>query len=183
MIEEAIKRAIECEAMLYNRKRNCPDNQRDAELRQIYRLAEMAPDGPAIECGVFYGGSLVCWAMAREGRGEIIANDIEIRPELTENLRRYGLKVVKLQATATEAAGLVERVAFCFIDADHREGILSDIQVWPFKIIPGGILAFHDYGTWKPWQRVTGAVDEWMAVARWECLGQVGSLVAFRRPH
>jgi hypothetical protein len=183
MIEEAIRRAIECNAMLYNRKRNCAESQRDAELRWIYELAEIAPDGKAVECGVWEGGSLVCWAMAREGRGPLIAVDIDFKPEFDDNLDRYGLFVRKVRSTTEEAAAIIRgRVAFCFIDSDHRSGIGKDIKVWPDKIMPNGVIAFHDYGVWKPWIMVKKEVDKWQKEAGWELLGQVGSLIGFRKP-
>lgn len=183
-LEEAIKRAIESEAMLYNRKSSCPDDQRDAELRWIYHLAKIAPEGQAIECGVRNGGSLVCWAMAREGRGTVFANDTKMRPALLANLKRYEMKVRRIQSPSAlaplKAGG---KFAFCFIDADHSEaGISADIDVWPGVMLPGGILAFHDYGVWKPDVAVKRIVDEWQDKARWELLGQVGSLIAFRKP-
>ena len=37
--------------MLYNPKSNCPDELRDQELRNLYRWAFAAPDGPACEVG------------------------------------------------------------------------------------------------------------------------------------
>jgi len=183
-LEEGIKRAIASDAMLYNRKSSVTDDKRDAELRWIYHLAEIAPDGRAVECGVRNGGALVCWALAREGRGPIYANDVKMRPALDENLKRYKLKVRKLQAPAAAApAKIIGDVAFCFIDADHAEaGISADIAVWPDRMMPGGILAFHDYGVWKPDVAVKAVVDKWQAKARWELLGQVGSLIAFRKP-
>lgn len=183
-LEEGIKRAIASNAMLYNRKSSVPDDKRDAELRWIYHLAEIAPDGRAVECGVRNGGALVCWALAREGRGAVYANDTKMRPALDENLKRYKQKAVKVQSTAADAVGKITgQVAFCFIDADHTEpGITADIAVWPDKMMPGGILAFHDYGVWKPEVAVKAVVDKWQAKAKWELLGQVGSLVAFRKP-
>jgi hypothetical protein len=184
MIDEAIKRAIDCDAMLYNKKTNCPDDQRDAELRWIYHLAEIAPDGPTIECGVKNGGALICWAMAREGRGQVYANDIKMRPDLVDNLKRYGTKAKRVMSpSAIVPAKIGGLFAFAFIDGDHSEdGIRADVETWPDAIMPGGILAFHDYGVWKPTVGVKKIVDEWQQTAQWELLGQVGSLIAFKRP-
>lgn len=183
-LAKAILRAVESEAMLYNRKSQCPDDERDAELRWIYHLAEIAPDGRAVECGVRGGGSLSCWYIAREGRGPIYGVDTKIRPSLTYTIERYEMKVRIIHTQSHLAAAKIQgKVAFCFIDADHaEEGIRADIAVWPDKVMPGGILAFHDYGVWKPSVAVKKVVDEWQAAAKWELLGQVGSLIAFRKP-
>jgi predicted O-methyltransferase YrrM len=183
-IDEAVKRAIDCNAMLYNRKSNCPDDKRDAELKWLYHLAEISPDGRSIELGVREGGSLLCWSMAREGRGAVYGVDIKARPSLTENLEKYGLKAHLIISPSNTAAIKVKgKVAFCFIDADHSEdGVRADVAVWPDKVIPGGILAFHDYGVWKPSVKVKDVVDEWQAANGWELLGQVGSLIAFKKP-
>jgi hypothetical protein len=170
--------------MLYNRKSNCPEDKRDAELRWIFNLAEIAPDGVAVEAGIREGGSFVCWSMAREGRGPVVGIDTKIRPGLVDNLARYGLQPrIIQQPSATAVKEIRGKVAFAFIDADHSEaGIRGDIAVWPDKMKPGGVLAFHDYGVWKPTVAVKRVVDEWQQAAQWELLGQVGSLIAFRKP-
>ncbi len=48
-INEAVQRAIDTHSNLYNQKRSCPDNKRDAELRNLYELARIAPEGAAAE--------------------------------------------------------------------------------------------------------------------------------------
>jgi predicted O-methyltransferase YrrM len=78
---------------------------------------------------------------------------------------------------------VADPVAFCFIDADHGEGgFPQDIAVWPDKMLPGGILALHDYDVWKPGVVVKQFTDAWQAQAQWQVLGRVGALIAFRRP-
>jgi len=56
---------------------------------------------------------------------------------------RY-VEVVK--ANTSEAAALFDRsFIFLFIDADHRyEGVCSDFYTWRDKMLPGGVIAFHD---------------------------------------
>jgi hypothetical protein len=81
------------------------------------------------------------------------------------------------------AAVAPDGLAFCFIDADHgEEGIPKDIKVWPQKMMPGGILVYHDYGVWKPTVVVKREVDAWQAIAQWHDLGAVRSAKAFQRP-
>ena len=153
----------------------------DSQLYWAYDLAAMAPDGIAVECGVRHGGSLLCWAAAREGRGEVVAVDSKVRPGFRMHLERYGLEPRILEVLSWDAPAVIgEQVAFCFIDADHGEPFCNDIAVWPDAIVPGGILAFHDYGTWQS-PVIKREVDRWQAAARWECLGIVGALIAFRR--
>jgi predicted O-methyltransferase YrrM len=183
----AVDRGIKAKAMLYDRNR-----KDDTQLHWLYDLAAMAPDGIAVECGVYLGGSLVCWAAAREGRGQIVAVDnwssfnahSEGKQIFLDNLERYGIDARVLEVATCDAPALIDgEVSFCFIDSGHGEdGIPHDIKVWPDKIMPGGILASHDYGVWKPGVVVKREVDAWQAKAQWEYLGIVGALIAFRRP-
>lgn len=176
--EDAVARGIACLSMLYDL------GKRDAtQLYWVYDLAAMAPDGIAVECGVHYGGSLICWAAAREGRGEIIAVDSKVSPGFQMHLDWYGLAPTILQVNSWDAPVLIGRpVAFCFLDAQHGEPFCQDIAAWPDAITPGGILAIHDYAVWKPNVVVKRDVDRWQAAAHWEHLGTVGALIAFRRP-
>ena len=183
----AVDRGIKAKSQLYDVAR-----KDDTQLGWLYDLATMAPDGIAVECGVRLGGSLVCWAAAREGRGKVVAVDDWscLNPWSTgkqvflANLTRYGIRAQCLPVKSWVAPALITgQVAFCFIDADHGEnGIPKDMRVWPDKIMPGGILALHDYNVWKPGVVVKREVDAWQVKAQWEYLGIVGAAIAFRRP-
>lgn len=185
-IDEAVERAILTKSQIYNRKDNCPDDQRDAELRNLYRLADMAPDGAAVEIGVRTGGSFLCWSCAREGRGNLYAvDDWSSKTErlFWDNCRLFNVPVSIVGMKSSEAAKhITEPIAFLFVDGNHDWGILEDVRVWPDKMMPAGILVFHDYGVWKPTVRVKAAVDEWQARDPWEFLGLVGSSIAYRKP-
>jgi len=185
-IDEAVQRAILTKSQIYNRKDNCPDDRRDAELRNLYNLAGMAPDGAAVEIGVRTGGSFLCWSCAREGRGNLYAvDDWSSKTErlFWDNCKAFNVpvRIIGMKSSAA-AEHITEPLAFLFVDGSHDIGIWEDVQIWPDKMMPGGIIAFHDYGVWKPTVRVKDAVDGWHLGSRWEQFPQVGSTVAFRRP-
>jgi predicted O-methyltransferase YrrM len=163
------------------------------QLDWLYYLARTAPDGPAVEVGVWKGGALVCWSRARKDRGQLHAVDnfyahLEERPGADKTREKFlrntkALDVTLLEVQAHEGADAFDdgEVGFCFIDADHEEGIKLDLPAWAPKIMPGGIIVFHDYQAYKC-PEVTKTVDEWHATEPWERLGLVGSAVAFRKP-
>lgn len=178
---EAMERGKTCAAMIYDLGR--PDVA-DWQLAWLWVLAQIAPDGPAVECGVSHGGSLACWAAAREKKsGPIIAVDTKFRAGCRERWAGYGYQVQCLEMPSWDAPAKIKgQVAFCFIDADHGEPFAQDVAAWPAKMLPGGILAFHDYDVWKPGVVVKKYVDAWQARTPWQCIGTVGALIAFRRP-
>ena len=70
-------------------------------------------------------------------------------------------------------------IALVFADADHSaEGTRAVIETWAPLVVPGGLMVFDDYGNDR-WPDVKPTVDEMMG--DWEKVGQVGSVVAFRR--
>jgi len=185
--EDAVQRGVQAYAMLYDH-----DRQDSSQLYFLYDLAEMAPDGPAVEIGVYRGGSVLTWAVAREGRGDLYAVDdwsLKNKPErnrksFVHNMNRYGIEIEIVDGKSWEVANQVpDDLAFCFIDGDHSYyGIPRDMAVWPDKIMPGGTIAFHDYGVGKVFVVVQCIVDAWQAKYRWEHIRTVGSTIAFRRP-
>jgi len=58
-----------------------------------------------------------------------------------------------------------ESLGLVYIDADHTfEGVRTDIEAYMPKLLPGGIMAFHDYGSenygvYKAVQNYTGGQD------------------------
>lgn len=127
------------------------------------------------------------WAAARFKRGPIVAVDKGQGwwDYAVENLATYKNNIVYLSAESWvigTAMMLARAVAFCFIDACHSEtGIGRDVQIWPETILPGGIIAYHDYGAPKC-PDVKRCVDAWQADAHWEPLLRVGSTAAYKRP-
>jgi hypothetical protein len=131
----------------------CPDSQRDAELRNLYELARLAPDGAAAEIGVKKGGSFLCWSSAREGRGGLYAIDdwsSKTEGAFLSNCKAYGVPVTVLAMKSVDSKN--HGTAGLFGTA--HTGIWDDVRLWPDKIMPGGIIAFHDYDVWKPTVKV-----------------------------
>lgn len=83
-------------------------------------------------------------------------------------------------------------VAMVFIDGDHSyEGCKGDIEAWVPHLVPGGILAVHDFLKGdlqpdpngphpKPWPGVDSAVHE-LLIPNFEMIMHIASLVAFRK--
>jgi SAM-dependent methyltransferase len=96
-----------------------------------------------------------------------VAEDDEVMPGGVTTLRGF-LKHMEPFNNITTVIGdsqvVGKRVAngwadFIFIDANHTyESVSADIKSWLPKLVPGGIIAFHDYG--KGHKGVTKAVDK-----------------------
>ena len=156
------------------------------ELAFLYDMAMLAPDGLAIEIGTFNGSAAMTWASARLGRGKIWVLDNVERPILQENIKHSGYPIESIVGDS-RFRPTPPRMAFCFIDADHtKRGIPFDIQMYPPKVIPGGIIVFHDYdrkeGAKGKGYVVYKHVKAWHKKYGWECLGRAWRTIAFRRP-
>jgi predicted O-methyltransferase YrrM len=137
-----------------------------------------------VNIGIFRGASLYC---LRAGA-----------PHAT----LYGLDIAYPQGALLDPAARVrliiadsgecwrdfnEPVHLLFIDGDHSyKGVRRDIAGWTPKIVPGGVVAFHDFKT-EPkvaakHAGIKRAILEWAPEAGWEQLPDVGSLRAYRRP-
>jgi len=67
-----------------------------------------------------------------------------------QNVSPYKDRVTVLRGHSVRMADQVEDnfLHLVFIDADHtEEAVLADIEAWWPKVMPGGILSGHDYGT------------------------------------
>ena len=166
----------------------------EPQLAYLFMLAMLAPDGIAVECGVYQGGSLFAWAQARIGRGRIIAVDSYMPPRWERELiifreqivaRKLNGQIDLLRMSSWDAPNsLPDNVAFCFIDSDHSaDGFPSDLEAWPRKIKPGGILVLHDYDVANPNVVVKRFADIWHELAQWEIIGNFHSTMAYRRPY
>jgi predicted O-methyltransferase YrrM len=162
------------------------------ELAWLIKLAQQAPDGPALEVGVYCGASLIAWSLAREGRGESIGVDnwsyldiANLKDKAAENIAWAKITARLIDADSEHAAPLIadESLAFCFIDGDHtHDYIIRDIELWTPKVMHGGIIVFHDYARRKNDCWVKPAVDQWIAKTHWPEMGLVKTTHSFRKP-
>lgn len=63
-------------------------------------------------------------------------------------VEKYGGRAIILRGLSQEMAVHVEdnSCGFVNVDCDHSyEGVKRDIEAWWPKLIPGGVMAFHDY--------------------------------------
>ena len=137
-----------------------------------------------VNIGVFQCASMYCLrAGAPEAR--LIGIDI-VRPKPPHKELQAEFIIADSQECHTGFKGPIHLL---FIDGDHRYAtVKADIANWTPKIVPGGVVAFHDYAPsqkhlikWKL-EGVRRAVDEWAAKSGWERLQTTGSLAACRRP-
>ncbi len=121
-----------------------PKTKNEAFLMALVHLLEPQI---AVEIGVLYGESAVCWAWVLPPGGKLYALDVDIE-------RPQGLiKFCGLQDRITLVEGpseltvhkLPDAVGFAYIDGEHGYPSVSQDakNLWP-KMISGGIMAFHD---------------------------------------
>jgi len=77
----------------------------------------------------------------------------------------YGERAIFMRGDSVEMADLVSdgSLLFVYIDCDHSyEGVRDDIEAWYPKLMPQGIMAFHDYES-PDYPGVRKAVEEFCA--------------------
>ena len=138
------------------------------DIEEYRRLVEDIPtNGVLFELGCYKGRSL-CSVSDIIKRKKLHVNVVDIftgtksegqfEPDYLEeflmNITRFGIRenVTVYKCTTDEAVRIFEnKYLYCdllFIDADHQyEAIKNDINQWESRVIPGGTISGHDYGT------------------------------------
>lgn len=108
--------------------------------------------GAIVELGTFIGTSLLALSLAQKLKGSsrpITTIDVKRRLELDENLAKAGLANavnVVLSDSLAAAASWREPIELLWIDADRGyKGCLADIEAWKRHVLPGGLIALHDF--------------------------------------
>lgn len=140
---------------------------------ELQRLVELACDRDALEIGSYRG--LSAWGMGLTAKTLTCVDTFQARTNgqgqqenlttLRDFLRataRYNERHVLYyvgtsQQASVDLEGMYDMI---FVDADHSyPGVKRDIELWTPKMRPGGIWAFHDYGS-TDYPGVKYAVDE-----------------------
>jgi len=162
-----------------------PPSERDL-IRYISEEIEhrFGPDSSIVHIGVEHGGSLYC---SREGapNSDIVGIDLIGDGWLTnssspEQVEELGAAIIEGDSRVVHK--LYNRpIHFLFVDGDHKYKVVrEDIKNWGPKIVPGGVIAFHDalLGSYKHW--VSRAINE-VLTDGWEEQESVLSIRWFRR--
>ena len=118
----------------------------------LYTMATQTKGlGAVVEIGTCAGKSAIALGYGRQstGRAPIHSIDIVEHPSLRDNLHRAGVEdFVRCSLLGSErsARDWLEPIELLWIDGDHSyNGVLRDIRAWAHHVVPGGVLAFHDY--------------------------------------
>jgi hypothetical protein len=154
-------------------------------------LARLAAGKAVLEIGAYCGRSTICLARTARNVQTVDPFDGRGTPQPGEtlatfrrNLGRYGVadKVAEIVGTSAEALPRLPPVYdLVFIDGAHDEAsVAADAALAAAVLRPGGLIAFHDYGTARD-PGVKAAVDEFVA-AGGELLGRCDRLAVVRPP-
>lgn len=143
-------------------------------------------EGVIVNIGVLYCASMYC-LRAGAPKVRLVGIDIEpssdpIHPELQAELI--------IEDSRTCHADFRSPIDLLFLDGDHHYAVVKeDIGNWVPKLVPGGVVVFHDYAPLPAalvknpqLEGVRRAVNEWYALTRWRRLKAPDSIAAFQRP-
>lgn len=147
------------------------------DFQDIYLQAveEAFPTACFVEIGFYLGRSACFMAEAIKESGKYIrfySIDPLVLPGQREQalrneneMAKNGLHLTLLDMESHEAATMPywsdrESIQFVFIDGSHKYAdVLQDLNDWWPKVVPGGVLAGHDYLDFKNSPDVKPAVD------------------------
>jgi len=155
-----------------------------AEIDCLKALASELPDHATIvNIGAADGVSTCAFLEARPG-ALIYSIDVEECPQEFDNVRRCGLdatRVIRLLGRSEQiGASFPYRCDMLFVDGGHFNAA-NDIDAWRDKVVPGGIIAFHDYQEVCPPNNpgsVYADVNAKMDVS--QAIAEVDRVIAFR---
>ena len=124
-----------------------------AIAEQIAKKIPATPIAPLfVHIGVMHGGSLHC-SRAGAPQGIIVGVDLNL-----DTLRGDPQAVLLQGDSMVLGQYFATPIHFLFMDGAHDwPSILLDIEVWADKVVPGGIMAFHD----ADYHHVTTAIQKW----------------------
>lgn len=121
-----------------------PKTKNEEFLMSLVKLLEPKI---AVEIGVLYGESAVCWAWVLPPDGILYALDVDIeRPRGLIDFCGLQDKIVLIEGPSqTTAHSLPNGIDFAYIDGEHAfDHVRQDTDIVWSKMNPSGIIAFHD---------------------------------------
>lgn len=123
-----------------------------AESIAIMTIAKEAPDGWAIELGTHKGKSAMSAMIGLSKRFftlvDPIFDDIRILDEVYNSIKDTNSEVVLKMCPlySTEIIPKFKEYSFVFVDSGlHDDLVLEEVKMLEDRMIPKGIIAFHDY--------------------------------------
>lgn len=124
------------------------------DVDTLHRLVEMLPPDPVVvNIGASFGTSTLAMLEARPD-AFILSVDVRLCPDEQKHLEMAGAdrsRVVRLLCRSQDLGKHWPahfKVDMVFVDGAHDyNGVVADGTLWQRAIKPGGIIAFHDYGT------------------------------------
>ena len=149
-------------------------------LKKYAELAQVETNRPLIiNIGVEYGASLHCLRA-----GSLLADIVGIDLDVSKMEGFPRAELIAGDSTDKEvAAQSGEAVDLLFIDGGHTAGnVTADIKLWSPKVLPGGMMLFHDYSPLEMHNGVVKAVDSWYSKTKdWEFIEQVDTIRVYLR--
>ena len=160
--------------------------------RFLYDLCtRLSGQGEVVEIGTMSGKSTIALAFARKQRGGTPVHTIDIaeHPEVVANLTRTGVAdwVVRHVDRSSSVVKTWEApIELLWIDADHSyRGLLTDLRLWTPHVVPGGVVAIHDYPGFEHTDQKALAVRRFLLTRpdRWRVISDrdAGSIFAVER--
>ncbi|QPJ60995.1 MAG: class I SAM-dependent methyltransferase [Candidatus Nitronauta litoralis] len=141
---------------------NCPGLMIGRELAHLERLARTRPPSDTvIEIGRYYGRSTIALGQGVKSSklGKVISIDPFSAPDIQERIKAHCVSHFVELWDQTSRSGFERwrkerakyKAGMLFIDGDHRyPAVIQDIEMWSSVLMPGGIIALHDYYETQP---------------------------------
>ncbi len=141
---------------------DCPGLMIDRELAHLERLARTRPPSDTvIEIGRYYGRSTIALGQGVKSSklGKVVSIDPFSAPDIQERIKAHCVSHFVELWDQTSRSGFERwrqergkhKIGMLFIDGDHRyPAVIQDIEMWSSVLMPGGIIALHDYYETQP---------------------------------
>lgn len=126
------------------------------EGEELFELGRSGPaEGAIVNIGNYLGGSsiLLSKGSKKENREKVYSFDPKSYPLKEDYLKENQIEDWVVFNQVTSEDGMQDwkkredrRIRLLFIDGDHSyEGCHKDITLWSSYLVPGGVIAIHDY--------------------------------------